>query len=328
MACNRKSFQMRQNIEKSSQNIRELHGHVLREKEKLRENQAAAIYQEIFNQRSGGEDAGKCIEKLRRVERQNKVTMMAILEHDPKLYNLIRRLQVAERQNFELVGQFEEVETRKKYYQGEFNRITQGFVTDENLKKRAKALENMCIEKEAQVNALRNELFELKREIMSPDDFEETKKTMGVYEELLQEKLCTSETRLHLQKELEKVLREIKEVEHKPKSYISAYKLQLGISAAKEQIKKLNTTIKSTEKTYKEVMGNRKSHNSSEISNSPHRVNTCDTERNTIVKKLGKELTEGRPRQAISVLKSISKPGTPLTTRLIQLNRSQLIIKH
>ena len=175
----------------------------------------------------------------------------------------------------------------------------------------------------------------MKQEIINPsNDLEEVKNLMSLYEELLKEKLryCEENTRMKL--DLEEINTEINQIQRSPKKIYTPVKVKDEIKRVEKKISNLNLHIKNTEKVHDSPLTecnssyqNKKTNRSSSFIKHKD-LNTSDTERNIIVKNLGKELEEGRSHKALSVLRSLSKPGTPAATRLVELNRSRFIYKY
>ena len=334
---------LKEQIDKSLQTIKILFTKIYEEREILRNNRVKLLYSKLRINNESRVYYEELLEKNKILKQEksqlmyskNKETLEQIRETDPKLFVLIKKYQTAEQQNLNYKLYSEEKEEEKKTYINEYNVITQSFLSENALKTKIQDLEDQCKIKASNINTHRNKLAYMKQEIINPsNDLEEVKNLMSLYEELLKEKLryCEENTRMKL--DLEEINTEINQIQRSPKKIYTPVKVKDEIKRVEKKISNLNLHIKNTEKVHDSPLTecnssyqNKKTNRSSSFIKHKD-LNTSDTERNIIVKNLGKELEEGRSHKALSVLRSLSKPGTPAATRLVELNRSRFIYKY
>lgn len=269
-------------------------------------------------------------EKLVMTNYQNKVTLENIRERDPKLFSLFKRFQLLEQENNDLKVQLEDSECEKKKYSTEYSSITQSLLNEEKIRTRCKNLENDCVAKEKNIEKLRQNLIKLKQKIFFPNfQYEDIKALVNLYDDLLREKIDMTEECERLQLEYSDTCADIKDLERSPKRRNSIVNFKEDVENVKCIIKALDKDIVKLEE-YKEGIMEKcvglqeiKRKMKKKVENSGE-----STERNFIIKQVGKELEKGRSQRAISVLKSYSKPGTPAATKVVELNRSHFIHKN
>ena len=222
---------------------------IIIQKELLRNNKANLSYANLREQRELCEENYEISKykikpdqkKSQLISKKNRVTMMAIQETDPKLFNLIKRYQAAEQINLNYLAQFEQSESAKRNHINEYNNITQLFLTDEKIKSRLKCVAGEASGKEVKISGLRDKLGSLRQQLMSPGyDFEEIKNLMQLYEELLQEKLDISEENSRLCYEIDEINMEIREIKETPRRMSTGSRLQKEIKVIKERINPLS----------------------------------------------------------------------------------------
>jgi hypothetical protein len=330
---------MLQRLQQSLEQIKTLCGQISLEKQRLQAAEAEII--QIKTQKSVPETL--MIKKLKEVNKnlkieqsqilmhKNKATLEIIRDVDQNLYGLIKRYQAEEQANLDYNTQLESQENKRKQYLKQYNLITHSFAHQERLKLRTKELENDFRGKMKNVEFFMNRLTALKQKILSPEaDAEEIESLITLHKSLLTQKF-------NLQKQNSNLIFDINEISSKIKTESAPRKkplneVKLQIKTTQIKINQTNIAIGNLEKIHKEALENYKRLKEARdsVQGSKNRIKKkyiFESERNSFVRELGCVLKEGKSTRAISAIKSISKPGTPAATKLVELNRSHFLFK-
>ena len=326
---------LKNKIDESSKIIENLSGKILVEKQKFRENKAKIIHKKLceINDSSLLYEEMKEMNKSLRLENsqilfyRNKATLDYLKDSDPKLFFLIKKFQAAQDANFGYKKELVRVENERKSILNEYNQLTHSLFVEDKLKNRIKELENLCKTKNSNISILRDKLTLLKHKLMpSFNETEEVSDLISLYEELLKEKIEVSDKNQRLMIKLEEVHSEIQNFTLSPRKN-SSFQLKEDIKTTEKQISKKILEINSLQKIFQTAQTSYKTLKAQKNTLKIKNPEFCETERNCIVKNIGKKIKESQGSEVVKVIKSLSKPRTPKTTKIVQLNRSQVFSK-
>lgn len=255
---------------------------------------------------------------------QNKLTLDRIQKIDPKLFTLIQKFQTAENENFKLKSALSKLKEDKDKLTSEYFQITCKFLETEKLKIRIKDLENECHEKSGNIEKLSNALSSLKLRLLKPNTkSSDLSNLQYLFQQLLNEKNLYIENINRVKFEYETVCNCIQTYQTSPnKRSCSVDKLKDHILQQTERKSSLDHKIRSKELYRNNIKGF--------VDRAFSKSNTkdssfCETERKYLVRKVN--ITLDSSSNNLSTRKSVSKPGTPMSSKRVDLNRSQFLYR-
>jgi chromosome segregation ATPase len=246
---------------------------------------------------------------------KNKLILSNIQKTDPKLVTLIKKFQLAESENSKLKIDLNSFKQLKSKLTLDYFSITCNFLEEEKLKQKIRELEKNCDEKNELIEKLSNILASLKQKLTLPFPSQALSRLKVLHEDLKQEQRTFIDDMKRVQTEHETICALIASYSTSPKKRsASADKLKEQLSLQTTRKSELDKKIRS-----KEIYRNNVKVILDKAQTSSKDASFAETERKHLSVNLGKPLKEDS--KPLNVLKSFSKPGTPLTTKLVELNR-------